>query len=69
MRSGNVEEILEQVSNIKIEEKDKAEFENIKSQFLEMLVGTYNNPEPDKPLDAEELEKQLKNIYRDDKRD
>lgn len=60
MRQGKVDELFGILPDFKNDEKLKEAFKTISADFLNEVVGTLNNPEPDIPMSEEEIIKQLK---------
>ena len=48
-------------------ENDKMEFEELIAEFIVKIVDTYNNPEPDVPMDEETIRRQISAITKLDK--
>ena len=60
MRSNGVDSLLAQFPDLlEIDQRDIA-YTTLSGRFLDEVVKTLNNPEPDIPMDPEELIKQIK---------
>ena len=60
MRQGKIEELFKSLPNINTFDKEINEaFEALSDEFLNEVVNTLNNPEPDIPMSEEEIIRQL----------
>ena len=68
MRKNQVDELLSTLPNLNEikDEKFKEEYEKIKNIVIRHLVGSYNQPQPNIPIDDEDLIEQAKKIVKKD---
>lgn len=65
MRFNEENQLLEKVTIIdELNDKEKEEYELATKAFVEMLIDSYNNPEPDVSMDNETLKQQISYINR-----
>ncbi|MBQ7140659.1 MAG: hypothetical protein IJO32_04070 [Bacilli bacterium] len=70
MRENRIDELMLTIPNIDENEKNKdkilfkALYEELKKEFISMLVKTYNKTEPSIPMEKEVIAKQVKEIIK-----
>ncbi len=55
IRAGKTETFLDNMTALTKKEKFRDMLDEVENDFVEEVVGTYNNPEPSAPVDAEKL--------------
>lgn len=62
IRQNRTEELLKIIDASMEEVRLDEDFCAIEKEFISMLVESYNHPEPDVPMEQEEIDKQLRNM-------
>ncbi len=62
IRQNRVKELINLIDSSMESVKQDVGFSDIELQFISILVGSYNHPEPDVSMSEEEINRQLKDI-------